>query len=77
MLHAACGVSKYKDSVITPTIIDGAEAHVGLFPWHAGLYYRDYTADGEEIWSQQCGGSLITDRVVLTGNFVFIFMFFL
>ncbi|XP_054286580.1 macrophage mannose receptor 1-like isoform X3 [Macrosteles quadrilineatus] len=61
---AVCGASN-EVGQLTPLIVDGVQANVGAFPWHAGLYYRDFYK-GREIWDQRCGGSLINDQFVLT-----------
>ncbi|XP_054280760.1 uncharacterized protein LOC128998583 isoform X2 [Macrosteles quadrilineatus] len=61
---AVCGASN-EVGQLTPLIVDGVQANVGAFPWHAGLYYRDVD-EGREIWDQRCGGSLINDQFVLT-----------
>lgn len=67
---SVCGASN-EIGLISPLIIDGVAAHVGAFPWHAGLYYRKVD-EGKEIWDQKCGGSLITDQFILTGNILLI-----
>ncbi|XP_054290429.1 macrophage mannose receptor 1-like isoform X2 [Macrosteles quadrilineatus] len=61
---AVCGASN-EVSQLTPLIVDGVQANVGAFPWHAGLYSRN-VVEGRETWDQICGGSLINDQFVLT-----------
>ncbi|KAG8320995.1 hypothetical protein J6590_055827 [Homalodisca vitripennis] len=55
-----CGVSK-GGVTISPTVVDGIDTPLGAFPWHAGLY----TKDGDN-WQCICGGTLISNRIVLT-----------
>lgn len=47
-------------------IVGGEIAGVNSFPWLALLQYR--SKDDENFVSFRCGGSLINERYVLTGN---------
>lgn len=47
------------------TIIGGQEAMEGQFPWMVAIYQLN----SQKTWDYSCGGSLISDRHVLTGKF--------
>ncbi|KAF5289823.1 hypothetical protein FQA39_LY14978 [Lamprigera yunnana] len=53
-----CGISQ---SIATPLIVYGWEEEPGKWPWHSALYKL---ING--TWSFWCGGSLISEKVVLT-----------
>lgn len=58
--------SKYCGNSLSDRIVGGEKAKVMEFPWLVLLQYR--SKDDEEVVSFKCGGSLITERYVLTGN---------
>lgn len=45
-----------------PLVVGGTMAMRGDVPWHAGIYYGNVTH-----YDQICGGSLISETVVLSG----------
>ncbi|XP_068910164.1 modular serine protease-like isoform X2 [Tenebrio molitor] len=53
-----CGVA---DLEVAPLIVNGWITEQGKFPWHAVLFTLE-----EGNWTFTCGGSLITERIVLT-----------
>lgn len=55
-----CGVA---DLEVAPLIVNGWITEQGKFPWHAVLFTLE-----EGNWTFTCGGSLITERIVLTGK---------
>jgi len=48
-------------------VVQGKEAEVGQFPWHAGVYFlKDpKQTDPPKFW---CGGSLLNRYLVLSGK---------
>lgn len=44
-------------------IIDGRPAKRGELPWHAGIYRKT-----TKPYMQICGGSLVTNKVVISGK---------
>ncbi|XP_068627145.1 modular serine protease-like [Battus philenor] len=53
---------------ITPLVLGGEIAKNGDVPWHAGIYRK---SDGPEQYQQICGGSLISNTVVLSAAHCF------
>lgn len=47
----------------TTLILHGRVSDIGKWPWHAVLYLLE-----EGNWTFSCGGTIITERVVITGN---------
>lgn len=47
----------------TPLIINGETSIPGKWPWHVALY-KPHGRD----WKYQCGGSLVSPTVVVTGG---------
>lgn len=48
----------------TPLIINGETSIPGKWPWHVALY-KPHGRD----WKYQCGGSLVSPTVVVTGEY--------
>lgn len=46
-----------------PMVVKGWIAKAGGYPWHAALYVKE-----EGQWTFWCGGTLITEKVILTGT---------
>lgn len=47
-------------------VIKGYTANQGEFPWHAGIYHRL----NETVLEQVCGGTLISEKVVISGKII-------
>ncbi|XP_044736669.1 uncharacterized protein LOC123298642 [Chrysoperla carnea] len=50
-------------------VIKGYTAAKGEFPWHAGIYRQDSSED--EYFEQICGGTLISERVIVSAAHCF------
>lgn len=51
-------------------VVGGKDAKIGDFPWHVGIYQKAkpvITDESKDI-KHICGGSIITVRIVLSGN---------
>lgn len=59
-LSDICGVSVSS----TPLILEGVRAMRGSYPWHTAIFTRSET--GIDF---TCGGNLVTNKHVLTGNY--------
>lgn len=55
------------ESDVTTLIVHGWESTPGEWPWHALLYTLE-----AGNWSYSCGGSLISENVVLTGKIIYL-----
>ncbi|CAG5036914.1 unnamed protein product [Parnassius apollo] len=62
---AECGTLTAK---FTPLVLGGETANFGDVPWHAGIYKKHSTTGVHE---QICGGSLISNTVILTAAHCF------
>lgn len=65
-----CGLSLVP-ATLTPLVLHGTPTNKGEFPWLAAVYLRRKPGDAEPgggTWSQQCGGTLISPHIVLTGK---------
>jgi len=56
-----CGLSNLNSLDVTPTILNGKVARAGNFPWQTAIFHN---VSG--VWTNVCGGSLISSRHVLT-----------
>lgn len=63
-LFLDCGLRNNPDAKLTAN-----ELELGDFPYHVGVYFKYKTKDTNDL-KYVCGGSIITVRVVVTGNFV-------
>lgn len=55
-----CGVMETEAVTL---VVHGWTSKIGQWPWHAVLYLLE-----EGNWTYWCGGSLISEKVVLTGE---------
>jgi len=58
----ACGVAKHRQVKQLSGIVGGVLAKKGFYPWQAAIYYEDEFL---------CGGSLISDKLILTAAHCF------
>lgn len=59
-----CGTSIAKGNTL---IVNGFQAKTGVFPWHVGIYAKEGTSEYEQI----CGGSLISNNLVVSAAHCF------
>lgn len=54
------------DSSPVPLVWNGWDTNKVIYPWHATMYHYN---DGN--WETWCGGTLITEKLILTGVLFF------
>ncbi|XP_066591543.1 uncharacterized protein [Prorops nasuta] len=59
-----CGTATSRGNTL---VVNGFDAKIGIFPWHVGIYNKNYHGRYEQI----CGGTLIANNLVLSAAHCF------